>query len=168
MHTHFYTNHLLLLLCSLFYSYYYLSWCLVTLPCPVHIYLKYLCTLIWYWYSLYIAPFLRNIYSSSYYFIYIYFFFNSTSLGRARKHRWEGLVRKHFMVKSRPVVFGACDKYNLILMSSVWRAAWWTHLDFDASNSASVVSIKSFMTPMDLLILSAAFSIMFGPRPFKN
>ena len=38
-HTHFCTHHLLLLLCFLFYSYYYLFGCLVTLPClHVHIY----------------------------------------------------------------------------------------------------------------------------------
>jgi hypothetical protein len=35
---------------------YYLSWCLVTLPC-LHVH-TYLCTLIWYWCSLYIVPFL--------------------------------------------------------------------------------------------------------------
>ena len=29
-------------------------------------------------------------------------------------HRWEGLVSKHFTVKSTTVVFITCDKYNLI------------------------------------------------------
>jgi hypothetical protein len=56
--THFHTHHLLLLLCSLF------LFLLLSILMPshvafsVHIYLKYLvlypCTLVWYWYSLYI------------------------------------------------------------------------------------------------------------------
>jgi hypothetical protein len=71
-HTHFYTHNLLLLLSSLFYSYYYLSWCLVTLPC-LHVHTvstsntSYLCTLIWYWYSLFIAPFLCILFLLSYF-----------------------------------------------------------------------------------------------------
>jgi hypothetical protein len=63
----------------------------------------------WYWY-LYIAPFLCILfYSSSYYCCTV--------------HRWKGLLRKYFTVKSMPVVFGASDKYNLIIVH-IYLVEW--------------------------------------------
>ena len=112
---HTFTLFMLLLLCSLFYPYYYLSWRPVTLPClHVYIYLKYFVPLhidlvlvipVYNFILLYFIWF----YSSCVPIIYI--FLNSALLGRAPKH---------FIVKSTPIVFGALDKWNVILI--------WPHL----------------------------------------
>ena len=56
-----------------------------------------------------------------------------------------GLVSKHFTVKSTPVVFGACDKYNLILFDFAWLGQGCIgRIEFEKSNQIKLYLYSKF------------------------